>query len=39
MRKYDGSPSYEGYAASNDIKQKCLELASFSVHFLFVDND
>jgi hypothetical protein len=29
MREYDGSPSYEGQAASNDIKQKCLERAAF----------
>jgi hypothetical protein len=33
MREYDGSPSYEGQATSNDIKQKCLELATFSGHF------
>jgi hypothetical protein len=29
MREYDVSPSYEGQAASNDIKQKCVELATF----------
>ena len=33
MREYDVSPSYEGHAASNDIKQNCLELATFSAHF------
>jgi hypothetical protein len=25
MREYDGSPSYEEHAVSNDIKQKCLD--------------
>ena len=39
MREYDGRPSYEGHAASNDIKQKCLELAKISAHFSFAEND
>jgi len=39
MRKYDGSPSYEGQATGNYIKQNCLSHAKVSAHFSFLDND
>jgi len=29
----------KGTAASNDIKQNCLDRAKFSAHFSFVDNN